>query len=120
MSETAGNWTPRSRFEAALRNEMPDRVPAVVWDNKLPGGATDQELLEAGVCVTCKSAVYREELEGIPVEIEKWKGDDGLDRRRTTWKTPCGAINKVDIVLPYTDWKEKVPFEGPDSYDALI
>ena len=120
MNHSGSNWTPRSRFEAAIRNEMPDRVPAVVWDNKLPGGATDQELLDAGVCVTCKSAVYREELDGIAVDIGRWKGDDGFDRRRTTWNTPCGPLNKVDIVLPYTDWHEKVPFEGPESYDRLI
>jgi hypothetical protein len=120
MNELHGHWTPRSRFEAAIRGEMPDRVPAIVWDNKLPGGTIDQELLDAGVCVTCKTAVYREELDGIAVEIERWKGDDGLDRRRTNWTTPCGPLTKVDVVLPHSDWHEKVPFEGPESYDALI
>jgi hypothetical protein len=120
MKESYDRWTPRSRFEDAIRGEMPDRVPAVVWDNKLPGGSIDQEMLDAGVCVTCKSAVYREELDEIAIEIEKWTGADGFNRRRTTWKTPCGPLSKVDVVLPFTDWREKVPFEGPKSYDALI
>jgi len=60
-----GGWTPRRRFEAALRGRMPDRVPAVIWNNKLPGGVIDQALLDAGACIVCKSSLYDVELEGI-------------------------------------------------------
>jgi len=33
--------TPRERVFAALAGEMPDRVPFVIWNNKLPGGDED-------------------------------------------------------------------------------
>lgn len=120
MNNLPDHWTPRRRFEAAIRGEMPDRVPAIIWDNKLPGGVIEQQLLDAGVCVTCKTAVYQEVLDGIGIEIEKWTGDDGLARRRTSWTTPCGRLNKIDVILPHSDWHEKAPFEGPEDYDALI
>ena len=116
----SGGWTPRSRFQAALRGEMPDRVPAVIWNNKLPGGETDQVLLDAGACVVYKSSLYDVELEGIGVEEERWVGDDGYDRRRTTYHTPCGDLQKLDIIYPDTVWHEELPFRGPQDYDALI
>jgi hypothetical protein len=45
----SSDWTPRSRFLAALRGEMPDRVPTVIWSNKLPGDPIDQALPDAGM-----------------------------------------------------------------------
>lgn len=115
-----GGWTPRRRFEAALRGEMPDRVPAVIWNNKLPGGAIDQALLDAGACIVFKSSLYDVELEGIATETEEWRGEDGHQRRRTIYHTPCGNLQKVDIVYPDTVWSAEYPFRGPKDYDALI
>jgi len=115
-----GGWTPRRRFEASLRGEMPDRVPAIIWDNKLPGGAQDQTLLDAGACVVCKSSLYEVKLEGIGVETEQWAGPDGYPHRRTTYHTPSGSLQKVEAILPYTVWRLVPPFRGPESYDALI
>jgi hypothetical protein len=113
-------WTPRSRFEAALRGEMPDRVPAVIWNNKLPGGAIDQALLDAGACIIFKSSLYDVELEGIPTETEDWVGEDGHLRRRTIYHTPCGELQKVDILHPDTVWSIERLFRSPKDYDALI
>ena len=115
-----GGWTPRKRFEASIRGQMPDRVPSVIWDNKLPGGTSDQALLDAGVCVVCKSSVYDVKLEGIAVETEEWSGRDGHPRRRTTYRTPCGNLQKVEAIYPFTVWYEEPPFKGPEDYDALI
>lgn len=28
------SWTPRGRFHAALRGEMPDRVPTIIWNEQ--------------------------------------------------------------------------------------
>lgn len=113
-------WTPRSRFEAALRGDMPDRIPCVIWNNKLPGDDTDQALLDAGACIVYKSSLYDVELEGIQVETEEWPGDDGYTRRKTTYHTPCGKLQKVDAIYPTTIWHEELPFHGPEDYDALI
>ena len=115
-----GDWTPRRRFEAALRGEMPDRVPAVIWNNKLPGGETDRALLDAGACIVFKSSLYDVELDGISTEIEDWLGADGHRRRRTVYHTPCGELQKVDILYPGTVWSVEPPFHSPKDYDALI
>ena len=120
LNAPSRGWTPRSRFEASIHGEMPDRVPAVIWDNKLPGGAFDQTLLDAGVCVVCKSSIYDVDLDGIVVETEKWSGLDGHPRRRTTYHTPCGSLQKVEAIYPFTVWYEEPPFKGPKDYDALI
>ena len=121
-SERPGDsgWTPRRRFDAALRGEMPDRVPAVIWNNKLPGGAIDQALLDAGACIVFKSSLYDVELDGIPIETEDWVGEDGHLRRRTVYHTPCGVLRKVDILYPDTVWSMEQPFRSPKDYDALI
>jgi len=113
-------WTPRRRFEVALRGEMPDRIPAVVWNNKLPGDETDQALLEAGACIVFKSSLYDIELEGIPFETERWLGEDGVPRERTIYHTPAGDLQKLDHIYPDTIWHKELPFKSPKDYDALI
>ena len=116
----ADGWTPRTRFQAALRGEMPDRVPAVIWNNKLPGDETDQMLIEAGACIVFKSSLYDVVLEGIPVETEEWVDEAGRHRQRTIYHTPYGDLQKVDIILPDTVWRAELPFRSPKDYDALI
>jgi hypothetical protein len=118
-AETEG-WTPRRRFQAALRGEMPDRVPAVIWNNKLPGGEIDRALLEANACIVYKSSLYDVELEGIGVEKEQWMGQDGLLRERTVYDTPYGALQTLDVLYPDTVWHQELPFKSPQDYDALV
>jgi len=50
---------PRQRYLAALAGKMPDRVPFVIWNNKLPGGDIDRQLLKLQACIVNKSTVYR-------------------------------------------------------------
>jgi len=83
-----GDWTPRRRFEAALHGEMPDRVPTVIWNNKLPGGEINQALLDTGACIVYKSSLYDVELEGIATETEDWVGADGLRHRQENLQKP--------------------------------
>jgi hypothetical protein len=99
---------------------MPDRIPTVIWNNKLPGDETDQALLDAGACIVYKSSLYDVVLESIETETQEWVDDTGQRRQRTTYHTPGGKLEKVDILLPYTVWHEELPFRGPEDYDALI
>ena len=119
-TDSVGEWTPRRRFHAALRGQMPDRVPAVVWNNKLPGGEGDRALLDAGVCVVVKSSVYDVEYAGVEVEQEEWLGEDGHRRARTTYRTPCGDLQEVHALRPGTRWRLQPLWRGPQDYDALI
>jgi hypothetical protein len=34
--------TPRERFITALSGGMPDRIPMVIWNNKLPGHGIEE------------------------------------------------------------------------------
>ena len=120
QSDFALGWTPRSRFEAALKGDLPDRVPFVIWNNKLPGGTVDEALLEAGACVVVKSSLYDVELEGVDVETETWIGRDGHQRRRTLYHTPAGDLERVDSLRPHTVWHETFPFCDEGDYDALL
>ncbi len=113
-------WTPRTRFQAALRGQMPDRVPFVIWNNKLPGGAQDQALLDAGACVVVKSSLYDIQLEGVTTTVETWVGEDGYLRQRTTYDTAGGALMAVDQMRPGTIWREVMPFRDERDYDALL
>lgn len=116
----AGEATPRGRVQAAWRGEMPDRVPFVIWNNKLPGEPLNQQLLDAGACVVVKASAYEVATPGIRYETEEWVGEDGFRRCRTVCHTPGGVLDWVDAFRPGTVWREKEPFEGIQSYDALL
>ncbi len=114
------HWTPRTRFAAALRGDMPDRVPFVMWNNKLPGEPVNTALLDAGACVIVKSALYRVELDGVDARIESWIGEDGFRRQRTIYPTPAGRLEAVEAFRPGTTWLEAPLFREPSDYDALL
>ena len=82
--------TPRARLEAFFRGGGCDRVPFVIWSNKLPAGEIGQAVLDAGACVIVKSHVLREGQRTIPVATDTWIGADGRQRERTTYRTPAG------------------------------
>jgi hypothetical protein len=120
MQDESTRWTPRTRFQAALRGEMPDRVPFVVWNNKLPGGLHDQALLDADACVVVKSSLYDTELDGVTTSEETWIAEDGYPRRRTTYHTAAGDLVAVDQIHPGTVWHDVKPFRDERDYDALL
>jgi hypothetical protein len=110
---------PREQVFAALAGRPAGRVPFVIWDNKLPGGALDQHLLAAGVCVIVKSSVTRLQMPGVEVRQEQFAGADGQARIRRTYTTAAGELSTIHRPMPGTVWQEKHLFEGPQDYDAL-
>ncbi len=111
--------TARERFTVALSGGMPDRVPMTIWNNKLPGGTLDEELLSLGVCIINKSSVWRRRLDGVTMDHQYSDAADGSTIRRTTYRTSGGDLHCTERLLPYTVWIEKYPFSGPEDYDAL-
>ena len=111
--------TPRQRYLAALAGEMPDRVPFVIWNNKLPGGDIDKKLLELEACIINKSTVYKLTTPGIQIETEQLKTKDGLRRTRKTYHTPAGRLSTVERQYPGSTWLEKMPFTSPNDYEPL-
>jgi len=111
--------TPRERYLAALTGQMPDRVPFVIWNNKLPGGDLDQKLLELEACVIIKSTVYRLTTPGIQIETEQLETKDGLPRMRKIYRTSAGTLATTVRLCPGSTWLEKMPFTGPEDYEPL-
>ena len=111
--------TPRERYLAALAGQMPDRVPFVIWNNKLPGGDIDRQLLELQACIVNKSTVYRLTTPDIQIETEHLESKDGLPRMRKTYHTPAGALSTIQRLCPGSTWLEKMPFTGPEDYEPL-
>jgi hypothetical protein len=72
--------------------------------------------------IVVKSSIYDVVLEDIKVEADTWVGEDGHTYRRTIYHTPSGTLQAVDSLHPHlaTEWREEVPFRGPEDYDALI
>lgn len=112
--------TPRERVLAVLAGETPDRVPFVIWDNKLPSPEIEKRLLELGACIVVKSTVWHQRLEGVEVRRETLPADaDGRPRVCTVYKTPAGELSTVHVQQPGTSWEEKHPFGSEADYDAI-
>jgi hypothetical protein len=111
--------TPRERFWAALSGEMPDRLPVTIWNNKLPGGDLDKQLLSLGVCVVVKSSVWQQTLQGVAERIVEEPVPEGSVQRTIIYSTPEGDLTTVRRIMPGTEWIIKFPFSGPEDFPAL-
>jgi hypothetical protein len=111
--------TPRERYLAALAGEMPDKVPFVVWNNKLANDEITNQLLELQTCIINKSTVYKVDTPDIAVETAQLPEADGYPRRRKVFHTGGGDMVTVERITPGSNWLEKMPFTGPEDYEPL-
>lgn len=111
--------TPRERVLAAMAGEMPDRIPFVVWNNKLPGGSINQQLLDLEACIVNKSTVYHFSTPGIEIETEQLESKDACARKHIIYHTPAGVFSTTVRLCESSVWTEKMPFSGPDDYDSM-
>lgn len=111
---------PRERVLEVLAGAEPDRVPFVIWDNKIPSPEIGRRLLELGACIIVKSAVWQTRLDGLEVRHEPLPPNaEGHARTRTVYRTGAGEVSEIHIRMPGTSWLEKHLFESPADYDAL-
>ena len=111
--------TAKERFLAAFSGVMPDQIPMTIWNNKLPGGDLNDQLLSLGVCVINKSTVWQRTLDGVEIEFNDKKLEDGTTSRNIKYITPAGKLTATERLLPNTVWIEKYLFSGPDDYEKL-
>jgi len=111
--------TPRERVLAALAGQMPDRVPFVIWNNKLPSEEVTSRLLKLDACIINKSTVYTFTTPAIQHETEHLESIAGFARIRKTFHTAASELTIVERIVPGTVWLEKMPFCGPDDYEPL-
>jgi hypothetical protein len=111
--------TPRERFLTAIRGGEPDQMALTIWNNKLPGGDIDKQLLDLGVCVIVKSSVWKMEYQGVQVEYSDEKLSETHTRRTVTYHTGHGNLREVRILEPGTSWIREFLFKSPSDYNAL-
>jgi hypothetical protein len=112
--------TPRDRVLSVLTGEIPDRVPFIIWDNKIPNPEIEKQLLDLGACIIVKSSVWRQHLPGIEIIREPLPStNDGFPRTRTVYRTAAGELSTVNAQLPGTLWEEKHLFASEADYDAI-
>ena len=112
--------TARERVLEVLAGEEPDRVPFIIWDNKVPNPEIERALLALDTCVIVKSTVWNHRLEGIEVCREPLPPQAaGHPRTRTVYRTAAGPLSTIHVQQPGTVWEEKHLFESPADYDAI-
>jgi hypothetical protein len=111
--------TPRESFLVVLGGGVAERIPFVVWNNKVPSVEIRDKLLELEACIINKSSVYRFETPGVEVEIEQLEGVGGMERRRKVFCTAQGRFSMTERVLESSVWIEEMPFCGPEDYGPL-
>jgi uroporphyrinogen-III decarboxylase len=111
---------PREQVLNTLAGKKAERVPFIVWDNKIPSPEIEKRLLELGACVIVKSTVWNAHLEDIDVRHEDLPPTpDGHRRVRTVYRTPAGELSTIHAFPPGTVWEEKHLFDSASDYDAL-
>ena len=122
---------PRERVEAVLLGRSPDMVPFTVYENHLPTCEVERNLRNDGLCIVQRyPSVYKERCPNVSQEQVYFTGDDGHDRVRAIFRTPLGTLTSVgrmappgtstlDLVMPWTTWREERLFKRPEDYDPL-
>ena len=111
--------TPEERYYAALGGEIPDHVPIIIWNNKLPGEPIDEQLLDLGVCIVVKSSVWEQVFHNIDIDYKDECAAQETIIRDTVFHTDAGDIQMTQRIMPWTIWIEKYPFSSSDDYGAL-
>ena len=112
--------SPRDLVMRTLAGETPERVPFIIWNNKLPSPEIEARLLELGACIIVKSTVWDSRLDGIDVRREPLPPNaDGQARTRTVYRTAAGEVSEINASMPGTSWLEKHLFDSPADYDAI-
>jgi hypothetical protein len=111
--------TPRERFLAFLKGETPDRLPLLIWDNKLYGDNLLKQLIELEVLIVNKSSVWHQYFEDIQNESKTEPANDGTEIRITTFQTPAGVLETKERIMPGTIWIEEYLFSNANDFDAL-
>jgi len=110
--------TSRDRVLSVLAGEKPDRVPFIIWNNKLPSPEIEARLLELGACIIVKSTVWDSRLDGIDVRREPLSPNAGGHARTcTVYRTAAGEVSEINVSMPGTSWLEKHLKQKGDTHE---
>lgn len=119
--------TPRERLLAALRREVPDRVPASVhqWQpyhlDKYLGGMDALDAFKhfgLDAAIPCLPLVERQTPQWR-MEVQELTGPDGYCRKRTLFHTPEGTLSETWEKRPCTWWIVEHRIKHPEDVALL-
>jgi hypothetical protein len=110
----------RKCIETILHGKKPDYIPFVIWNNKLPGGKLEEEILDTGAGVIAKSSVYTVSLNEVKTEVFHLLDDKGRERKRIIYHTPYGNLKETVLISSGSIWREEPIFKGPQDYEAIF
>ncbi|HPT97238.1 MAG TPA: uroporphyrinogen decarboxylase family protein [Armatimonadota bacterium] len=112
--------TPRARVEAALRGEMPDKVPFTVYESKIPQCAVERQLRNEGLCIVVRTVpVVNTITPNVTVESHIFT-QDGVRYTRTIYHTPVGDLSTLTRPAGFTSWHVEKIFKTPEDYKPLL
>jgi hypothetical protein len=112
--------TPRARVEAALRGEMPDKVPFTVYERKIPQCTIERQLRNEGLCIVVRTVpVVRTITPNVTAESHIFH-EEGVCYTRTIYHTPVGDLSTLTRPAGFTSWHVEKIFKTPDDYKPLL
>ncbi len=115
------NWTPRARIRAALRGELPDRVPFSVYWLFFPRGDVERRLRNEGLAIVERVPVYRVEMPCCRI-IREECFVEGVRTLVETVRTPVGEVQARQVLDPAygTSWWTRDHYvKRPEDYRVL-
>ena len=105
--------TPRARVEAALRGEMPDKVPFTVYERKIPQCTIERQLRNEGLCIVVRTVpVVRTITPNVTAESHIFH-EEGVCYTRTIYHTPVGDLSTLTRPAGFTSWHVEKIFRRP-------
>lgn len=112
--------TPRARVEAALRGEMPDKVPFTVYERKIPQCTIERQLRNEGLCIVVRTVpVVRTITPNVTAESHIFH-EEGVCYTRTIYHTPVGDLSTLTRPAGFTSWHVEKIFKTPEDYKPLL
>ena len=112
--------TPRERVMAVLRHEKPDRIPFVVFDNKLPMCTDERTLRNRGLCVASRVYSYTVHYPNVKKTMLYYTDTNDKNLVKTVFETPVGTLSKVEEPTGVNSWQYEHLFKSEDDYAALL
>jgi len=105
---------------AALRGEVPDKIPFTAYENKLPRCTFERELRNRGLCIVRRVASYKLSYPNVKIKTCNYIDDQGRYVTHVNYSTPVGELNKISQPAGFTSWTLEHEFKTPEDYKALL
>jgi len=112
--------TPRQRVEAALRGEIPDKVPFTIYESKIPQCVVERQLRNDGLCIVVRTVPVVYSITPNVTSESRTFREKGVGYTRTTYHTPVGDLATLTRPAGFTSWHVEKLFQKPEDYKPIL